>query len=406
MICRQVKLKSGGSSWICRADGPTKPNGSRNQVERRGKTQREAKKKVEDEIARQENTGINQKLAKTITFDKVALEWMRIYIASGAKAGSIRIRNSEVKLLNKYLENVPIVNVTFNFYQNILISMSSDGNNGKPYSLNTLLGVNVCAGMIIKYAIRNKLTNEDPRIGAVIPRKQFTVEELENETTEETYFESDELSSFLSVVINKGLKLDLERFYTLAFSGMRPGELCALKKSDLNFDNNTIRISKTLTNNNNNMRKYLLDTTKTNKVRVIDMDVKVMSMLKRLVVKNDKHRMKYRTLLEGFHDEEFVFCRPNGYPYSPGDLRKRMTRLMSGVKTDKELTPHDFRHTHISMMTESGVKLPTIMDRVGHSDPKTTLKVYTHVTNKMKEESVTKVTSLHKDIIDKLPIQN
>ncbi|MDY0395372.1 tyrosine-type recombinase/integrase [Virgibacillus halophilus] len=41
-----------------------------------------------------------------------------------------------------------------------------------------------------------------------------------------------------------------------------------------------------------------------------------------------------------------------------------------------------FRHTHISMLTEAGVDLPTIMKLVGHENDKTTTKIYTHVTKK------------------------
>jgi len=59
-------------------------------------------------------------------------------------------------------------------------------------------------------------------------------------------------------VMKIGLDLDKERFYTLAFSGMRPGELAALKKPDLDFKENTIRISKTLYNEQNNMKNIVL----------------------------------------------------------------------------------------------------------------------------------------------------
>lgn len=107
----------------------------------------------------------------------------------------------------------------------------------------------------------------------------------------------------------------MERFYTIAFSGMRPGELTALKKTDLDFGNNTIRISKTLYNETNNMKAYKLDTTKTNKARTIDLDDKIMSMLKKLVQRNDEHKMKYRTIRGDFHDADFLYQRPNGYPF-------------------------------------------------------------------------------------------
>jgi len=126
-------------------------------------------------------------------------------------------------------------------------------------------------------------------------------------------------------------------------------------------------------------------------------------MLRELVRLNDTHKMKYRTLLEDFHDEDFVFQRNNGYPYVIKSLASRMKRLLKFCDIKKNLTPHSFRHTHISMLTESGTELSTIMERVGHVDPNTTLKVYTHVTEKMKIKSVENVTAIHNDILEKLP---
>ena len=41
------------------------------------------------------------------------------------------------------------------------------------------------------------------------------------------------------------------------------------------------------------------------------------------------------------------------------------------------------RHSHISLLAELEVPLKSIMDRVGHSDEKTTLQIYTHVTKRM-----------------------
>ncbi|WP_106494737.1 site-specific integrase [Lentibacillus sp. Marseille-P4043] len=213
-------------------------------------------------------------------------------------------------------------------FQNMLIDLDKEG-----YAHTTISGVNTWANMIFKYGIRNKLMKDNPRIDAIIPKKAITIEDLEKNTLEETYFEQKELLTFLDAVLKIGLELNVERFYTLAFSGMRPGELVALKKSDLDFENKTIRISKTLYSENNNMKEYGLETTKTNKART--------------------------------------------------------------------MTPHSFRHTHISMMTEAGVDLHT-MKRIGHEDPDTTLKVYTHVTEKMKIKSINGITSMNGDLLQKL----
>src|SRR5699024_20464 len=200
-------------------------------------------------------------------------------------------------------------------YQNMLIELDKSG-----YARNTISGVNTCANMIFKYAIKNKLINENQREDAFIPKKAVTVKQLEETTLEETYFEKDELFTFLDAVLIIGLELDKERYYTIALSGMRPGELTALKQPDIDFNNNTIRVSKTLNNENNNTKQYSQGTTKTNKIRIIDMDEKIMEMLKKLAQKNDQHQLKHRTIIEDFHDEDFLFQRPNGYPFTVKNL--------------------------------------------------------------------------------------
>ncbi|WP_309545322.1 tyrosine-type recombinase/integrase [Virgibacillus dokdonensis] len=98
----------------------------------------------------------------------------------------------------------------------------------------------------------------------------------------------------------------------------------------------------------------------------------------------------------------FVFSRPNGYPFIQKNIIIRMNRLLEYTNITKKATPHIFRHTHISMMTEAGIDLATIMEKVGHEDMKTTMKIYTHVTNKMKKDASAKVRTLYKDALSNL----
>jgi len=396
--CEKITLESGQTRWVCREDAPPNPvTGKRRPIERRGKTKKEAKKKVEDIIDYLKNNGVDRRASASINFKSLAEKWLTVYEATGVKRGSVRIREKEVNILCSYLGEINTIKITHEMYQNMLLDLDKKG-----YARNSIKGVNTCANMIFNYAIRNKYMEYNPREGATVPKKSITVEDLEKDKIEETYFEGNELDLFLDAVLKIGLDLDKERFYTLAFTGMRPGELIALKKDDLDFEENTIRISKTLYNENNNMKEYNIDTTKTNKARTINVDEKIMSMLKKLIHKNDKYKMKYRTQVEDFHDEDFVFQRYNGYPFITKNLATRMKRILKYIKVEKNLTPHSFRHTHISMLTESGSELPTIMKKVGHEDPNTTLKIYTHVTEKMKIKSVQKLTDLHSDLINKI----
>ncbi|WP_243458023.1 site-specific integrase [Sporosarcina sp. Te-1] len=174
---------------------------------------------------------------------------------------------------------------------------------------------------------------------------------------EESYLEHPELEEFLSIVREHGLHLNLERFYTLAFTGMRSGELCALQKDDLDFERNIIHINKTLYSESNNMRDYELTPPKTDgSIREIQVEQPIMDMLRRLVRQNDKYKLQYRHLHEDYHDMDFVFCRENGYPFTPKNIGLRMERLVGKTTIKKNATPHMFRHTHIRMLTEAGVE--------------------------------------------------
>ena len=397
MHCKRVKQKSGKYVWECVADGPRKPNGQRNQIPRRGKTQKEAKQKVLDEIERQKATGVSSKQISKLTFSIVAERWYDAYKLTGKKDSTLLRRRKEIRKLNAHLELYPIDKVTHYMYQNTINKLF------KKYAENTLDGVHDCANQIFKFAKRNNWIKENPATDIIKPKKRKTIEEIKQDSIEEKYLSQEELEEFLSVVDKQGLKHDKVRFYILAFSGMRPGELCALQKSDLLFDTNQIDINKTIYTETNNMREYELTSPKSDgSVRTIDMDERFMLMLKKVVKENDKHKLKYRTLIEDFHDEDFVFARKNGYPFYTIQLNVRMKRLLEMTNIKKRATPHIFRHTHISMLTESGVEIPTIMKRVGHEDMETTMRIYTHVTDKMKKDAPVKMTNLYGNIIEKI----
>ncbi|QDQ01162.1 site-specific integrase [Lysinibacillus fusiformis] len=399
MFCEEIKLKSGQKRWVCVADGPPDPaTGKRNQISRRGKTKKEATNRVNDAILSLEKDGINQRVSKNIVFDELAEEWLATYSLSGVKRATIRIRETEIKILNRFIAKTSIVAITHSTYQKLLNEIAPN------YARTTVLGVNITAGMIFKYAIRDKLIKDDPTIGAVIPKKRKTVEEIESEPLERKYLDNLELSDFLNAVTKHGLNLDIERFYLLAFSGMRSGELCALKWSDVDFRNNTIRITKTLYNESNNMKKYELTPPKTEgSVRTIQIEKKIMDLLKFYRKNQMKVIAQYcHVHPDEYHDGNFVFCRANGYPYVQKNINERMDRLLTYTSIKKSATPHIFRHTHISMLTEAGVDLSTIMERVGHDDAQTTLKIYTHVTKNMKNDASEKMSVTFENIMQNI----
>ncbi|MCY9153663.1 site-specific integrase [Bacillus haynesii] len=386
-----------GKKWLAIADGPKHPvTGKRRQISRRGRTKKEAEQRVLDAIAAMKKYKIDESVVKKMTFEKLAAEWLHHYsLTSGNKKNTIRIRKQEIGILNEYIAKSNIAEITTREYQNILNDLIEE-----EYARNTVKGVHVTARMIFNYAVTVKLLKDNPVLGAAVPKKRLTVEEIEKNKIEEKYLEKDELEEFLIAVKKFGLDMDLERFYLLAFSGMRSGELCALKWSDVNFETSEIRITKTIYSEKG-MKGYELTPPKTaGSIRTIEIDAQVMEMLKIFQTRQKKRKLRTRIDPEKYHDENFMFASEDGYPYLQRTLIDRMDRILKKTSIKKKATPHIFRHTHISMLTEAGIDLSSIMERVGHDDMKTTMKIYTHVTKKMKKDASQKVQDTFGNILN------
>ncbi|WP_275655507.1 tyrosine-type recombinase/integrase [Streptococcus oralis] len=61
---------------------------------------------------------------------------------------------------------------------------------------------------------------------------------------------------------------------------------------------------------------------------------------------------------------------------------------------EKNLSSHIFRHSHISFLAESSLPIKSIMDRVGHSNAKITLEIYSHTTEDMEDKLVNKLDTI------------
>ena len=107
---------------------------------------------------------------------------------------------------------------------------------------------------------------------------------------------------------------------------------------------------------------------------------------------------KYNSSLINDRNKNFVFIDRNGFLICP-ELFNYYLKKWGEIaniegKDFSSFSSHMLRHSHVSLLTELGVPIKTIMERVGHKDEKTTLQIYTHVTKKMKEDVDEKLNNL------------
>lgn len=267
------------------------------------------------------------------------------------------------------------------------------------FAINTIAGIHSTGKMIFAKAVELEVIKNDPTQYAKLPRLQKTVEDIENEDAVVKYLEKDELALFLRTAKEKGLDRDYAIFMTLAYSGLRVGELCGLKWKDISFNNHTVSVTKTYYNPRNVATEYQLLTPKTKtSIRMIELDPIVFKELERLKFRQNEMKMLHR---DTYYDKDFVFAKTErniGYPEIIKTIQNRMSRLLKLAGLNETLTPHSLRHSHCSLLAEAGVGIHEIMERLGHQDDEITKKVYLHVTKTMKKEASQKFGELMRSL--------
>lgn len=87
----------------------------------------------------------------------------------------------------------------------------------------------------------------------------------------------------------------------------------------------------------------------------------------------------------------FVFATTHHQPFPNGALNKFMKKVGENggmAKNPKDFSTHMLRHSHITLLVLAGVPQKVIMDRVGHSNPRTTSEIYTHLISSQKQQAV------------------
>ncbi|MBM7554853.1 site-specific integrase [Thalassobacillus pellis] len=390
-----ANFRKRGNKWYFQIYLGIEPTTGKKKFSSKGgfKTKKEAQlaaAEIEKEVY--ENTYFKE---QDVLFKDFTFEWIKIYSES-AKISSVRNRKQNIDHLNRFFGQRKIKDISRKQYQSMLTSLHKEG-----YAFNTLDGIHSTGRMIFKKAVEFNVIKNSPCEFAKIPRKLETVEEVENNKGEIKFMEKAELIRFLTAAKEDGIDKDFPMFLTLAYSGLRVGELIALKWTDIDMARETLRVTKTYYNPSNRTKEYQLLTPKTKgSIRTIKMDTDVIAALK-------KHKEHQETLIEKsnnyYNQLDFVFAKEinnRGYPEFLKTVNIRMQRLLKLSGIDKKLTPHSLRHTHTSLLIEAGVGIKEIQQRLGHGDINTTMNIYAHITENMEEKASQKFSDFMKGSLD------
>lgn len=377
------KVRERGGLYRYRYSVTNPETGKRKQKETPGfKTALEAFQeglRIEDQL--KEKTYVDE---KNITFLQYAEDWIKSYKAHGnVKISTVFLREHNLKKASKYFGSFKLRDITKRQYQAMLNDLKE-----KNKSFNTINLVHITSKMLFQSAVEQEIIKVSPAASAKMPSFVQTVDQLESGTSLPRFLEKSELIKFLETVKLHGTQQEYTLFFLLAYTGIRIGELCALKWKDIDRTERFISITKTLYVREG-VENFILNTPKTrSSIREVDISNKVLAAL-------DAHSAWQKELIMSRRDKyytngNFIFVNDMykpGYPMIHEVPQRRMKEFLKLAKLPTSLTPHSLRHTHASLLAEAGEDLEVIQKRLGHKNDQITREIYLHVTKKRKQEA-------------------
>jgi len=172
------------------------------------------------------------------------------------------------------------------------------------------------------------------------------------------------------------------------FTGMRAGEIGALKWTDFDFNNAVCTIRRTAQRVTGNL---IFKEPKTeNSTRIVVLQQTLIELLKREKKKQVENRLlfgsSYKMQFDGY-----ISVRADGSFMEPDYVGKKFHKILLKNPELPMIRFHDLRHTNASMMLASGIDMKTMSERLGHSQISITMDLYAHVSVEMQRKAVRKL---------------
>ena len=282
-----------------------------------------------------------------------------------SELGDYEISNLNVALLQKWKQTIE--------------ERRNKKNPSKKLSLILKQNIYGAFRTLLNYAVRMEYISKNPLIAVGNFKNPY---ELKREMK---FYTPEEFKRFIHAAEDAAISSERQSgntyewnfhaFFSIAFyTGMRKGEILALKWSDI--EENIIHVRRSITQKLNGEDKETPPKNKTS-IRDLQMPVNLINILR-------EHKKRHEQM-NGFNDN-FRIC--GGVRCIRSTTIDQRNQCYSNTAGLKRIRLHDFRHSHASLLANNGINIQEIARRLGHANVEITWNVYSHLYPHEEEKAV------------------
>lgn len=246
------------------------------------------------------------------------------------------------------------------------------------------------------YSVLHNALHDAERLGIVhrnVTELMWPPKQTDQE--ERPVWTKEQVQTFLAAAEND---LHYTLFLLAIATGMRPGELLALRWQNIDLEKRTLHVSATLNvpeilkaalgdqpSSAEGRDKLIFPSPKTRRSRrQITLSLIAVEALLAHRAKQNEQRL---AVGQAWDDLDLVFANQVGHPLHLGNLERRHFHPLVSMAGLPRIRFYDLRHTATSLLIEEGQSATAVSGRLGHTNVSTTLNLYAHMTPGMQQEA-------------------
>ncbi len=342
------------------------------------KTQKELLQKLHQKIDEYKNAELTEE--SSMTLGEWLDKWLNDFLPGTIRQTTLDGYRRNIKnYIKPNLGDAKLAFITTNDIQKMYNKLKKNGrikchpDYGYELADTTVIKIHTTLHSAMEAAVKNHLIQKNPTDGTKLPKKKQPSLRILNDA---------EIDTLMKAIEDNEIWGDF--FYTEITTGLRRGEICGLKWTDFDEENNTLYINRTI-----HMQKG---------GKIYEGEPKTGKGKRKIILpQSTADILKKRARIS-----EWIF--PDIYdptkPVKPSSAYYRMKIILKKVGLPS-IRFHDLRHTFATHALVSGVDVKTLSEILGHTRPSFTLDTYTHVTSDMKKRASIIVGSFIEDIFGK-----